>query len=822
VEKGAAVTFAHSSVERKTMPMLRKIAEFPMIKSLRSSPLLLNGYSLIASAGLTSVLGVVFWMIATRLFTPEEVGFGAALISSMTTIGYFAQMNLGSVLNRFLPTSGSGKSALVLKAYIAAAALAALSATVFALGIGRFAPPLQVLGEHSAAVFWFVAATVLWTIFALQDAVLAGLRRAVIVPMENALYSSAKIVFLAAFAFLVLPVPGGIYFAWTVPLIPAVAIVSVIIFRNASLTSSQGAAPDLKTIFRFVGWDYSGSLAMAAAFGLAPLIVLSVSGEAANAVYHIAWTVTYSIYLIGRSMSISLVTEGASNRPRLRKLVSDTVSHTMPLVIAAVLLVVIAAPLLMRLFGPVYEQDGTGILRVLVLSCIPWAATTIFIASARVAGHTHHVAVVQLATLLVFAVAAALLAPGLGALGIAIAWLSAHTFVFAGLIASHLYAKGVISAGEWALTIVSSAGQTVTAAINILNIHGNKKNSNSNDAALERVTHESIDGLEPHTVTGSLSDVSVVLFQERNEQHALTGSRAKVVLKTTSSPKGAESLKRNSAALNELKNDKHLENMLHLFPTVIAAQTGPDMAWSLETAVPGEDGRFFLQSIDNSEAALGAAITAISDLHKRTAKLQAIDESWTDQWIDEPLKSLEGLASAFLSEDQRQHELKQLREQICKSLMGRRMQVGRCHGDFSPGNILFSTGSQVPDGIAVSGLIDWDNSSESAPALFDIFHLLLAVRTQTTGEELGLVVRRVLKDGWSAEERELIDLTKSETTEKHVGDRTFERSMLLLTWLNHLAANLNKSQRYAKSHFWVAANFDWVLITLKRDGFLET
>ena len=47
---------------------------------------------------------------------------------------------------------------------------------------------------------WFVVSAIAWCIFTLQDSVLAGLRQAPRIPVENCLFSSLKIVLLLAFA----------------------------------------------------------------------------------------------------------------------------------------------------------------------------------------------------------------------------------------------------------------------------------------------------------------------------------------------------------------------------------------------------------------------------------------------------------------------------------------------------------------------------------------------------------------------------------------------------------------------------------------------
>src|SRR5687768_6815166 len=69
---------------------------------LSHSPLTRNGYALAVNAALTSALGLLFWVLAARLYPADEVGIGSALISSLITLSAAAQLNLGNVLVRFV------------------------------------------------------------------------------------------------------------------------------------------------------------------------------------------------------------------------------------------------------------------------------------------------------------------------------------------------------------------------------------------------------------------------------------------------------------------------------------------------------------------------------------------------------------------------------------------------------------------------------------------------------------------------------------------------------------------------------------------------
>ena len=70
------------------------------------SPLYRNGYALIVATGATSVLGLLYWVLAARRYSQVDVGRNSALIASMTFLANLAHLNLTNGLNRFVPTSG--------------------------------------------------------------------------------------------------------------------------------------------------------------------------------------------------------------------------------------------------------------------------------------------------------------------------------------------------------------------------------------------------------------------------------------------------------------------------------------------------------------------------------------------------------------------------------------------------------------------------------------------------------------------------------------------------------------------------------------------
>ena len=68
-----------------------------------SEPLYRSAYSLMVNTALNAIRGLGFWIVAARLFPPEEVGRDSVLVATMVTLSSIRQLNLGNAIPRFLP-----------------------------------------------------------------------------------------------------------------------------------------------------------------------------------------------------------------------------------------------------------------------------------------------------------------------------------------------------------------------------------------------------------------------------------------------------------------------------------------------------------------------------------------------------------------------------------------------------------------------------------------------------------------------------------------------------------------------------------------------
>jgi hypothetical protein len=299
----------------------------------------------------------------------------------------------------------------------------------------------SVISSVPGAAVGFVIATLAWSGFVLQDSVLAGLRAAVWVPVENTAFAVAKIVLLVAFAG---SFPdGGIFASWALPTVAVLVPVNALIFGRLipiHARQSGGRAMPIvrRKVARFVAGDYVGSLFVELSTSLLPILVVTAAGSAENAYFYVAWLVAYALHLIASSLAISLTVEGGENPLAVAANVRRVLAHQLRLLAPLALAIAVLAPVLLIGFGEAYVLESTTSLRLLVLAAVPYAINAVFFAQARLHGRVGEVAAVQGVIAVLVLGLAWLLLPALGPEGVALGWLIAQSSVAISLLATRL------------------------------------------------------------------------------------------------------------------------------------------------------------------------------------------------------------------------------------------------------------------------------------------------------------------------------------------------------------------------------------------------
>jgi O-antigen/teichoic acid export membrane protein len=428
-------------------------------------PVVRNGYLLAVTSLLTAGLGVAYWAVAARMSSPEEVGRSAATITALTLVANVAGLNLTGSFGYLLPRLGRSSRRFVAGSYLLTAALAtvlglAVLGVVAAIGTS----PLDYLvGSPLAAVLFVVAAPV-FVLFAIQDGVLIGLRRADWVLGENLTFAVGKLAALVVL--LALGVAHGIAYSWIGATAVLVPVLTALIFTR--LLRADGAEPDgerlsPRDVRRFVGLQHAGALVGQLMMNLLPLVVLGLLGSTANGLFYVPWTIAITVDLISHSMGSSLTVEGASDPAQLGRHVRSISRKLAVLLGAGGLVGLVVAPEVLRIYGAAYAGNGTLLLRLLIVGALFRAVVVVAQSAARARGRTALNLVTESATCVLVLGVSAVLLPVLGIEAAGWAWLGGNALVAAASLPS-LVAVTRSSGGAGAEVVAAAATATPPAA----------------------------------------------------------------------------------------------------------------------------------------------------------------------------------------------------------------------------------------------------------------------------------------------------------------------------------------------------------------------
>jgi O-antigen/teichoic acid export membrane protein/aminoglycoside phosphotransferase len=747
----------------------------PVLRWLRgwASPVHRDGLALILSAGLTSVLGLLFWVLAARLYPPAVVGLNSVALSSMMLLGQLALLNLNYVLLRFLPVAGGRARRFVLGAYLVSGTASALAAAMFVLGAQLWAPALLEHAGRGQLLAFLVPATVVWTIFLLQDFVLTAVMRATVVPVENAVFSVLKIALLVA-AVTTLQ-QDGVAASWVAATAVVVVATNAYLFLRAlpahEAATRAGTPLSLAGTGRFVAADYAGATFWSAVTLGLPMLVIALVGPVGAAVYGIAWTIAFSLYLVSSSMGQSLVAHLATDpdgAPRARRSMEI---RALTLLLPAVVVLAVAARPVLGLFGEDYAQLGTGVLILACLSSLPNIVTTATVSVARVQRRLPVLVAVPASISVLTIALSLLLLPRWGVTGVGAAWLVSQTLV-AGAI--------VVLRAAWLPGPLDGL---------IGGVRGN--------SLLRRVTREGRDVVfrdgradwhVAELLHGASDAVVVGIGPDRGPG---------AVLKVGSTAPSRALLLHEHETLRALQADARLGGWRDLLPKVLDTAEVGTARFSLESRLPGRSGLEALVDPRRADAFTANAIAAISELHRRTASAVSVDERLVAHWVGAPATCVRGVVGRGA-----QAAVARIEHELGQRLHGRTLPIGWTHGDFCAVNAL------VHDDGAVAGIVDWGQADPQGFPVIDVVIFQLLSEMTRTGREVGPIVLDRLARGRACD-GELV------RAQRDLGNDPVDAgTLVLLGWLQHVATNLAKAPKFAANPVWMRRNVMSVLRAL--------
>jgi O-antigen/teichoic acid export membrane protein len=337
------------------------------VRFVKNNPLVVNALNLILSSGVIAIFGFVFWTVVARSFRSQTVGLATTLLAMSNLISLLGLAGFDSVFMRFLSKSKQ-RNDQINTGMVFSAATSAILAAVFCIATPLLSPKLSFVAHNG----WYLLSFVVFTIFAtwniLTNAAIVAYRRTSFIVIINIIFGAVKMVL----PFIIRH--GG---PMTIFGFAGIAQVINVALSVAALVYYFDYVPSLRIKFAllFETWRFGITTYVANVLNLLPdsvlaIIVVDKLGASAAAYFYMAFTIAYFLYTIAFSGSQALLAEVSHDFDNISHYTWKAARTTSYLLIPATIVLIIASPLVLGLFGHDYSHGAASLLRILSLSSI--------------------------------------------------------------------------------------------------------------------------------------------------------------------------------------------------------------------------------------------------------------------------------------------------------------------------------------------------------------------------------------------------------------------------------------------------------------------
>ena len=390
----------------------------------RHHDLLSNASSLLATTGVTSALGFVYWAFAARLFSQQAVGYGAAAVSALTVLGTIGMLGLGTLLIGELPRRNS-RAGLVSAALLACG----LGSLVLGLGFAVVAPHVSdrfgnMIGTPGRAAL-FTAGVAVTGVTLVFDQATIGLMRGGLQLWRNTAFSFAKLLVLPIAAIILHDQLGfGITLSWVVGMALSLVLLAIRLLLAGTPVVPRPDWGLLRGLGRTAMAHNWLNLAITLPVTLMPVLVTVIVSPSANAAFYIASMLSGFLFILPTHLSTVLFAVVAAEPKVIARKLRFALRLSFMIGLPGMVVLILGSHLTLSLFGKDYAPEATLPLWLMAIGYPSAVPKALYIAVCRAAEKIPRAAAVLTAcSALELAVAAAGGASG-GLMGLSFALLA--------------------------------------------------------------------------------------------------------------------------------------------------------------------------------------------------------------------------------------------------------------------------------------------------------------------------------------------------------------------------------------------------------------
>lgn len=370
--------------------------------------------------------GFIFWLIAAKYYSPEDVGFAAATLSAVGLLSMFTRFGFEISIIKYLPLE-ENKNSMINSCLNLIVLSSVLIGLIFIYGLDIFSPNLLFLRDKKYLVLSFITFIAASSLFSFQNNIYVALRDPKY-SFYQSLICTSRILALPILIFIGFL---GIYLAYGIGLLIAVIFGNLYVRK---LYSSYRLLPYVQSsvlskMIHFSLGNYIATLFEVLPSFLLPILVINILGAELNAYYYIAWSFSTILLMVPKASAMSLFAEGLYFNDDIHANFFKTLKFVFILTIPLILGVFLFGNYMLSTFGRGYSENALGMLEIFAVATIPSSLNIVYLSIKRINKKMNSVILINFVLALITIVGSYLLMQKIGLFGIGTAWLLANVVV---------------------------------------------------------------------------------------------------------------------------------------------------------------------------------------------------------------------------------------------------------------------------------------------------------------------------------------------------------------------------------------------------------
>lgn len=335
--------------------------------------LIKNSVWLIIASFFSAFLGVIFWIIASKYYSPRDIGIISAIFSATTLISSISSIGLPTALVYYLPRDLNNSSKMINSCLMTSISVPIIISFIFLLGLEIWSPELKILTDLKFAII-FIILTIVTTISGLMGGAFIAGRRSSYSMLKDNLYHIIKMFALVIFASLGII---GMLISLSIGMIFAIIIGFILLYKTWKYVPTLKFDPIIKNMAKFSLENYIAGIFNILPKMILPIMIVNTISAESTGYFYIAMTAAGLLYGISGSISTSLFAE-SSNKEKFENNINKAIMFNILLLIPGILFFIIFGKFILNIFNPIYAENATETLIILSIASIPLSLINIF------------------------------------------------------------------------------------------------------------------------------------------------------------------------------------------------------------------------------------------------------------------------------------------------------------------------------------------------------------------------------------------------------------------------------------------------------------